>query len=240
MYEGPFRIPSASTAARATATTGSTSWTDGHTWVSATPNAGGSAVSRSVTASGTKRPSSDTAFTVTSGPSTYSSASTTPPRDSVSAVSQRRFELVPPADERQPALALPVGGLHHAGQREAGVTRVEGACVRDAGLGERVALPRLRRGHRAGARVDRMREADPLRDPRRDPHGPVRPGGDDPVDVACACEPVDRLLVLRREHGALVGEREPDGLRVPVDGDHVEVAARPGGLEQAELGGPGA
>ena len=52
---------------------------DGHACASATPNAGGSAVRRSVTVSGTKRPSSDTALTVTSGPSTAPRRARAPP-----------------------------------------------------------------------------------------------------------------------------------------------------------------
>ncbi len=83
-------------------------------------------------------------------------------------------------------------------------------------------------------------EADPLRDPRRDPDRPVGPGGDDAVDVTGAREAIDRLLVLRREHGPLVREGEAGRLRVAVDRDHLQVVARPGGLEQAELGGAGA
>ncbi len=85
-----------------------------------------------------------------------------------------------------------------------------------------------------------MREADPLRDPRRDPDGPVGARRDDAVDVAGAREPVHRLLVLRRQHSALVGEGEADRLGVAVDGDHVHVLACPCRLEQPELGGAGA
>ena len=47
---------------------------------------------------------------------------------------------------------------------------------------------------------------------------------------------VDRLLVLGRQHGPLGRKCEANRLRVAVDGDHVQVAARPGGLEQAQLG----
>ena len=41
-------------------------------------------------------------------------------------------------------------------------------------------------------------------------------------------------------HRALVGQREPHGLRVAVDRDHVHVVPPVGRLEQPELGGPGA
>ena len=141
--------------------------------------------------------------------------------------------------EREPALTLAVGRLHDARERERRVARVERARVRHAGRRERLALPRLRRGERAGARVDRVRQAEALGDARGDPDGPVGAGRDDPGDLAGAGEAVDALLVLGREHGALVGEGEADGLRVAVDGDHVEVGARPRGLEQAELGRAG-
>ena len=112
--------------------------------------------------------------------------------------------------------------------------------MRDTCLGERLALARLRRSDRAGARVERMREADALRHAGGDAHGPVGARRDDPVDPARSGEPVDSLLVLRREHRALVGEREPGRAGIAVDRDHVNVATGPRGLEQAELGGPGA
>ncbi len=83
-----------------------------------------------------------------------------------------------------------------------------------------------------------MVQADPSGDPRRDPYRPIRAGGDDPVDPPRAGEPVDPLLVLGREHRALVGEREARSARIAVDGDHVDVAAHPSRLEQAELGRP--
>ena len=47
----------------------------GQTCASATPNAGGSAVTRSVTVSARKSPPTENAFTVASGPSTSSSTS---------------------------------------------------------------------------------------------------------------------------------------------------------------------
>ena len=69
------------------------------------------------------------------------------------------------------------------------------------------------------------------------PTGQSAPGETRPSTVASPREPLDGLLVLGREHGPLVGEREADRLRVPVDRDHVHVAARPRGLEETELGG---
>ena len=110
----------------------------------------------------------------------------------------------------------------------------------DARGGERLALPRLRGGERSRPRVDRVREPHALCDTRRDPDRPVRTGRDDPVDTAGPREPVDRVLVLGREHRPLGREREAGRARVAVDRDHLQVTARPGGLQQAELGGPGA
>ena len=83
-----------------------------------------------------------------------------------------------------------------------------------------------------------MREPDALRDAGRDPDGPVGPGRDDPVDVPRAGEPVDRLLVLRGDDRALVGEGEAGCLRVAVDRDHLQVVPSAGRFEQPELGGP--
>ena len=85
-----------------------------------------------------------------------------------------------------------------------------------------------------------MRQADPARDPGRDPDGPVRPGRDDPVDVPRTREPVDRVLVLGREDRPLVREGEPDRLGVAVDRDHEDVLSGPRRLEQPELRGAGA
>ncbi len=85
-----------------------------------------------------------------------------------------------------------------------------------------------------------MRDADPIGDARRNPDRPVGTGRDDPVDVTGPSKAVDSLLVLRGEDRPLVRERKADGLRIAIHRDHVHVAARPGGLEQAELGGAGA
>jgi hypothetical protein len=82
-----------------------------------------------------------------------------------------------------------------------------------------------------------VRDPDALRDPCRNPDRPIRAGRDEAIDRASAREPLDCLLVLGREHGPLVGEWEADRLRVPVDRDHVHVAARPRGLEETELSG---
>jgi hypothetical protein len=82
-----------------------------------------------------------------------------------------------------------------------------------------------------------VRETDAVGNPRCDPDRPVGPRGDDPVDVPRPGETVDSLLVLGRQDRAVVGEREADRVRIPVDREDVHVAARPRGLEEAELGG---
>jgi hypothetical protein len=146
-----------------------------------------------------------------------------------------RGEVRAARDERKAALALPVRRLDDARERRH-VVRREVARVRDTGCGERLALAELRRRGGGDARIDGMPDPHPRREARGDADRPVRAGRHDPVDVTGTGEPLHTVLVLRREHRALVREREADRLRVPVDGDHLEVAACPRGLEQPELG----
>ena len=89
------------------------------------------------------------------------------------------------------------------------------------------------------ARVDRMRQAEPLRDAGRDADRPVGARRDDPVDRRGPREPLDPRLVLGGDDRPLVGQREAGRGRVAVGGDHVEA---PGArrLEQAELRRAGA
>ena len=138
------------------------------------------------------------------------------------------------ADEREPALALPVGRLDDAGERDRGIADRERPRLNDACGGEPLALARLRRREHGRGAADRMRQAEVLGNPRRDPDGPVGSRRDDPVDLAGLRETLDPGLVLGRDHRALVGEGESGGERVAVDRDHREVAGRRG-LEQAEL-----
>jgi hypothetical protein len=149
-----------------------------------------------------------------------------------------RREPIARIDERQPTLSLPVWRLHDAWEREARLARVERPRVRDTGRSERVALAHLRGRECAGAGVDRMGQPEPPGDPGGDADRPVRARRDDPVDTPRAREPADRLLVLGRQHRAFVGEPEARRSRIAVDGNHIQVPARPGGLEQAELSGP--
>ena len=147
--------------------------------------------------------------------------------------------MLGPADEREAALALPVGCLDHAREGNARV-----ACGVRARLGhgrgcEAVALPGLGGRQRRRRAADRMGHTEPLGDPGGDADRPVRARRDDPVRLQSAREPLDGGLVLGRDHGPLVREREPRRLGVPVGRDHVQITlARR--LEQPELRNAGA
>ena len=78
-----------------------------------------------------------------------------------------------------------------------------------------------------------------LGDAGGDADRPVGSRGDEAVDLARACEPFQRRLVVDGDHRALVGVREPDRLRIAIGGDDVEPAPA-GGFEQPELRRPGA
>ena len=80
------------------------------------------------------------------------------------------------------------------------------ARLRDARLGEALALAQLVRREHRRLRRDRVRQPGALGDPRRDADRPVGAGRDDPVDLERADEPLDRGLVLGREDAAAVGE----------------------------------
>ena len=179
------------------------------TWASATPNAGGSAVSRSVTVQ------RDEAAVDRDGVDGHLRPFDVLLDEHRAAAGLARARSRAPRRARrasaraQPALALPVGRLDDDGERELRAPRVELAAR---------AARRPRRTPPAGApstsrstavrRGDRMRQADPLGDPRGDPDRPVGARRDDAVDLARPREPVDRLLVLGRDDRALVGERE--------------------------------
>ena len=79
-----------------------------------------------------------------------------------------------------------------------------------------------------------MWQAEPLRHARRNPDGPIGPGGDDTVDGTGTGQALDRLLILGRDHRTLVRKAEPGRERVTVGGDHGHVPDG-SGLEQAEL-----
>ena len=192
-----------------------------------------------MTVSGTNVPSRETAFTVSSGPSISSSTSTPPPRDSDLAASTAAAKSDGSRTSVRPRWPWRSGALTTQGNAIAGSPAENVRGCEHPGGGEPLALPRLRgREHRRGA-VDRMRQPEPLGDARRDPDRPVGAGRDDAVDGPGAGEALDALLVLGRDHGAFVRQREADGERVAVDGDHRQVAGR-GRLEQAELRRAGA
>ena len=143
----------------------------------------------------------------------------------------RRAELVARRDDREAALPLPVGRLHDAREAEPlarldvlGERHELASGLRHACLGESLALAAASRSRAPRRRDERVRQPEALRDPRGHRHGPVDPGGDDPVDALGAGEPVDRFLVLGRDDRAPVGDTKPDARRVPVGGDDEEPA----------------
>ena len=121
-------------------------------------------------------------------------------------------------DEGEAALALPVGRLDDAGEAELArggqriVLRAADAVARAAARPASAKRSRWRSFEVesvADAGVERVRQAEPLGDPRRDPDRPVDPRRDDPVDALGFGQPVDPRLVLGRDDRAPVGEAEP-------------------------------
>ena len=102
--------------------------------------------------------------------------------------------------------------------------------------GEALALAELVRRENGGRRRNRMRQAEPLGDPRRHGHGPVGSRRDDAVEVERGGEALDRGLVLGRDDAAAVGEPEAGRGGIAV-GDRSPDAVRPRRLEQPELCG---
>ena len=217
---------------RATRITGSV----GQTWASATPKAGGSAVSRSVTVSGTKSPSTRERVHRDLGP-----LDVLLDEDAAAARLHRRRlersrEVLAAPDEREAALPLAIRRLDDA--REPAASRPAGTR---AGAGHR-----RRRTRRAGGASTSQPRRRSGRSDARCPSARRRalrcatvqsaPGETIPSTSRARRKPLDAVLVLRREHRSLVGEREAGRQRIAVDGDHLQVAACPGGLEQPELG----
>ena len=211
----------------------------GHAWASATPKAGGSARILSVTVSGTNRPSTETAFTVSSGPSISSSTSTPPPRDSAAAVATAAARSAGSRTSVSPRWPWRSAALTTQGNVIPGslVENVRGWSTPAAANRSRWRVFVV--ASTAVAPLDRMRQPEPLGDAGGDPDRPVGAGRDDPVDRSGPREPLDPRLVLGRDHRALVREREPGRERVAVDGDHRQVTGR-SRLEQAELRRAGA
>ena len=135
-------------------------------------------------------------------------------------------------DDREAELG---GGARRLGGRAAG----DRPRLREAGRREPLALAQAGDGERGRLRLQRVRQAEPLRDAGRDADGVVGAGRDEPVDLLGAREPVDRRLVLDRHDRPPVGVAEPGGGRVAVGRDEGQAAAAGRG-QDPELGRAGA
>ena len=216
----------------------------GQTCASATPNAGGSATTRSVTASAVNTPSTEKPTTVTSGPSTSSSTSASPLRATLRARSIASGELRRVLDERQPLLALPVGRLHDDGAGDRPAARRRRRRPTSA-----AAARRPRRAARAGGACSSRAPPSPARSDaaaraaRRSraatPTGQSVPGEMIPSISSAAIRRsiAGSSSVERMQRRS--AKRKPGRGRVAVDDGDPE-AARARRLEQPELCGTGA
>ena len=198
----------------------------GHAWASATPKAGGSAVSRSVTVSGWKRPPIEKALTVISAPRNelLEEAGTASGRLERAARSPGEPRFV--GHRRgEPALALPVGRLDDARRIDLGAPprRSERAATA-------AAAPRPLRTTSAGGASTRRSPPSPARadggavgarDARRDRDGPVdsrarsapqpasaRARRSIPVSSSPKDRPPDRVAEARRARIAVAGDHQ--------------------------------
>src|SRR5690348_9317373 len=135
-------------------------------------------------------------------------------------------------DARIPELARGGCGLGRCAARDR-------AGLGEAGGGEALALPQLGHGERRRLRLQRMRDAEALRDPGGDPDRVIGAGRDEAVHLLRAREPVDRRLVLDRDDRPPVGVAEARRRRVAVGRDDRQPAP-PGGGEDSELRRAGA
>ena len=197
-------------------------------------------MSRSVTVSGWNSPRSENAFTVTSGPSTTSSTSATPLRDSSIAraiasgsSSSERTSVRPFCPCRSGALTTDGMGSPSSGS--------ETSCQRGCGT------PAFARSSRcfcfetarlATAPLIGCGKPHLLGHARRDPDRPVDAGRDHAFDRLGGREALDALLVLGGDDRPPIRELEPRRRRVAVERDH-EQPPLAGRREQAELRGPG-
>ncbi len=113
--------------------------------------------------------------------------------------------------------------------------------LRHAGVGERRPLQQLVGGPLGQLRRDRVRQPEPGRDPRGEPHRPVGPGGQEARRAEPPGRPLDALLVHRGDRLDPVEQAEQHRRRrgVLVAGDDVD--AEPArGPQRAELPRPGA
>ena len=122
----------------------------------------------------------------------------------------RELTAVPHDRNRVAAAVRRLDHARHA-DVEMRVCRQPPGDVRDAGLGEALALPDPRGRDRRGRRRERMREAEPLRHARGDPDRRVRSGRRDAVDRLRLGQPVDRRLVVGWNQRPAVDEREAGG-----------------------------
>ena len=150
----------------------------------------------------------------------------------------RRPELGVRADEREPALALAIGGLDDAGRanRRGRSSRRSELPPRlgNTGVLEAPPLPQLRDGLGRGLGVERVRETEMGSDPGRDHDRPVDSGHNDPIDALRAGQPLDTDLVLVRHKRTTVRKLESDRSRVAVAGDDEE-RPPPRGAKKTEL-----
>ena len=142
---------------------------------------------------------------------------------------QVRVELVLRLDVEDAALPARVGGLQdrgHADRVERGARAQEVACagkggLRHAGVGERPPHRDLV-GHQVGGVGADPGQAERLGDGRHDGNGAVGRDGEDAVDRVPAPDLRDRVDVREVDRLALVGDGEPERVRVAVDGDDAQ------------------
>ena len=240
---GPFSIPSASTALGRDRGRDAPTWAAGQTWASATPKAGGSAVTRSVTASGGELAVDREA-----------DHRHLRPVDELLDERERRCGRAPARSRSRPAAppgrATSVspfwpcrsGALTTHGavdlRRLVAAADDPPARLRHACLGEPLALAELVRREHRRLRRDRMRQPELLGDPRGDADRPVGARRDRSPSIPSA--PTSRSIagsssVERMQRRS--ANRKPGRARVAVDDGDPEAACA-ARLEQPELCGP--
>ena len=179
-------MPSASAAARAASGTPASATALGQAWASATPNAGGSAVRRSVTVSGWNPPPAENALTVISGPATSSSTRQAPLREASMASSIARRSPAASSTTESPRWPCLSGGFttHGGSTVERLLAKGEPAANAAAALRppRTAPLAELRDGEPQPSRARADAAAEAGRDPGRNRDGPVDPGRDQPLE----------------------------------------------------------
>ena len=130
------------------------------------------------------------------------------------------------AHERAGAAALAVGRAHEAGHSDHLVRRGHHlpACLRHSRLGKPLALAQLRGREHGGLRRERVRQAQPRRDPRRRADRRVRAGADHAVDALRLGQSLERGLVVHGDDRPPVGVGESGSGGVAIDRDHEQPA----------------